>query len=69
MAKHQVDKPIDPTRMVKCRFQDNFEFLQWLRRYWEAYSPKTHYDAAGRRNGKPGGPTDAGRPMSSASSS
>ncbi|KAJ2726259.1 microtubule integrity protein mal3 [Coemansia sp. Benny D115] len=68
MTKHKVDKPIDPTRLTKCRFQDNFEFLQWLKRYWDAYAPQTHYDAVGRRNGKPAGPVDAHRPMSSASS-
>ncbi|KAJ1718454.1 microtubule integrity protein mal3 [Coemansia biformis] len=69
LAKHRVDKPIDPTRLIKCRFQDNFEFLQWLKRHWEAYSSGAEYDAVGRRNGKPGGPADSARPMSSASSS
>ncbi|KAJ2818577.1 microtubule integrity protein mal3, partial [Coemansia erecta] len=69
MTKHKVDKPIDPPRLVKCRFQDNFEFLQWLKRFWDAYAPGGDYDAVGRRNGKPGGPVDTTRPMSSASSS
>ncbi|KAJ2347050.1 microtubule integrity protein mal3, partial [Coemansia sp. RSA 2673] len=39
MTKHKVDKPIDPPRLMKCRFQDNFEFLQWLKRFWDSYSP------------------------------
>ncbi|KAJ2156901.1 microtubule integrity protein mal3 [Coemansia sp. RSA 552] len=69
MKKHKIDKPVDPTRLVKCRFQDNFEFIQWLKRYWDAYSPGTKYDAVGRRNGKPAGPVDGTRPLSSASSS
>ncbi|KAJ2501762.1 microtubule integrity protein mal3 [Coemansia sp. RSA 1972] len=69
MTKHKMDKPIDPPRLVKCRFQDNFEFLQWMKRFWDAYAPGTDYDAVGRRNGKPGGPVDSTRPMSSASSS
>ncbi|KAJ1724610.1 microtubule integrity protein mal3 [Coemansia erecta] len=67
-AKHKVDKPIDPTKLIKCRFQDNFEFLQWLRRFWESYAPSTGYDAVGRRQGRPAGPVDTRRPISSASS-
>ncbi|KAJ2617515.1 microtubule integrity protein mal3 [Coemansia sp. RSA 1365] len=69
MTKHKISKPIDPTRLIKCRFQDNFEFLQWLKKHWESYYSGAPYDAVGRRNGKPGGPVDSSRPMSSASSS
>ncbi|PIA15041.1 hypothetical protein COEREDRAFT_45453 [Coemansia reversa NRRL 1564] len=69
MTKHKISKPIDPTRLIKCRFQDNFEFLQWLKKHWESYYSGAPYDAVGRRNGKPGGPVDSLRPMSSASSS
>ncbi|KAJ2020262.1 microtubule integrity protein mal3 [Coemansia sp. S85] len=69
MAKHKVDKPIDPPRLMKCRFQDNFEFLQWLKRFWDSYSPGVGYNAVARRNGKPvGAPDSLRRPMSSASS-
>ncbi|KAJ2782853.1 microtubule integrity protein mal3 [Coemansia interrupta] len=67
-AKHKVDKPIDPTKLIKCRFQDNFEFLQWLRRFWDSYAPNTGYDAVGRRQGRAAGPVDTRRPISSASS-
>ncbi|KAJ2843797.1 microtubule integrity protein mal3 [Coemansia erecta] len=67
-AKHKIDKPLNPTRLVKCRFQDNFELLQWFKRFWDSYSSGMPYDALGRRNGKPAGPVDAHRPMSSASS-
>ncbi|KAJ1670145.1 microtubule integrity protein mal3 [Coemansia sp. RSA 1694] len=69
MTKHKVDKPIDPPRLMKCRFQDNFEFLQWLKRFWDSYSPGVGYDAVARRNGKAvGAPESLHRPMSSASS-
>ncbi|KAJ2825624.1 microtubule integrity protein mal3 [Coemansia sp. 'formosensis'] len=69
MTKHKVDKPIDPPRLMKCRFQDNFEFLQWLKRFWDSYAPGVAYDAVARRNGKPvGAPESLHRPMSSASS-
>ncbi|KAI8322914.1 hypothetical protein GQ54DRAFT_127238 [Martensiomyces pterosporus] len=66
-AKHKIDKPVDPTRLMKCRFQDNFEFLQWLKRFWDSYYSGQHYDAVARRKGRAveaPGP----RPRSSASS-
>ncbi|KAJ1961549.1 microtubule integrity protein mal3 [Dipsacomyces acuminosporus] len=66
-SKHKIDKPVDPTRLMKCRFQDNFEFLQWLKRFWDSYYSGQHYDAVGRRKGRAvevSGP----RPRSSASS-
>ncbi|KAJ2392527.1 microtubule integrity protein mal3, partial [Coemansia sp. RSA 2559] len=69
LTKHKVDKPLDPTRLMKCRFQDNFELLQWLKRFWDMNYPQMGYDAVERRKGKPAGPVDAHhRPMSSSSS-
>ncbi|KAJ1910801.1 microtubule integrity protein mal3 [Mycoemilia scoparia] len=65
--KHKIDKPILADRLMKLKFQDNFEFLQWLKRYWDAYNPNTPYDAVGRRRGQHvEGPVV--RPGSSASS-
>ncbi|KAI9502083.1 calponin homology domain-containing protein, partial [Coemansia spiralis] len=68
MTKHKVDKPVDPPLLMKCRLQDNLEFTQWLKRFWDAYAPNSGYDAVGRRKGKSAGPVDPHRPMSSASS-
>jgi len=31
--------------------QDNLEFLQWTKRYWDQYFPGGEYDAVGRRRG------------------
>jgi microtubule-associated protein, RP/EB family len=31
--------------------QDNLEFLQWSKRYWDQYFPGHDYDAVGRRKG------------------
>jgi len=31
--------------------QDNLEFLQWTKRYWDQYYPGGDYDAVGRRKG------------------
>jgi RP/EB family microtubule-associated protein len=41
--------------------QDNLEFLQWAKRYWDKYFPGGDYDALGRRkaSGTPAGPPAA----------
>lgn len=33
--------------------QDNLEFLQWSKRFWDQYYPGGDYDAVGRRKGAP----------------
>jgi microtubule-associated protein, RP/EB family len=50
-AKHQVDKPIPVEALVKCKMQDNLEFLQWAKRFWDQYFPGGDYDAVARRKG------------------
>lgn len=42
--------PID--RLVKGRFQDNFEFLQWFKKFFDANYSGGEYDAAALRNGE-----------------
>ena len=32
--------------------QDNLEFLQWSKKYWDQHFPGGDYDAAGRRGGQ-----------------
>ncbi|RPA82022.1 hypothetical protein BJ508DRAFT_99699 [Ascobolus immersus RN42] len=62
-ANHGIDKPIPVERLVKCRFQDNLEFLQWAKRYWDQFYPGGDYDALGRRKGvggMSGGPSAGG---------
>jgi len=49
--KHKIDKMIPIERLVKCKFQDNLEFLQWLKKYWDTYYPGGPYDAQARRSG------------------
>jgi RP/EB family microtubule-associated protein len=41
--------------------QDNLEFLQWSKRYWDQYFPGGDYDAVARRRGS-GGPPPAAAP-------
>ncbi|MBW0476485.1 hypothetical protein O181_016200 [Austropuccinia psidii MF-1] len=54
--KHQIDKPIPVTALVKCKMQDNLEFLQWLKKYWDLHYPGGDYDAVARRKGVPADP-------------
>lgn len=49
--KHQIDKPIPVTALVKCKMQDNLEFLQWLKKYWDMHYPGGEYDPVARRKG------------------
>lgn len=36
---------------MKGRFQDNFEFLQWFKKFFDANYAGTDYDAVGQREG------------------
>lgn len=44
--------------LSKCRMQDNLEFLQWTKRYWDQHYPGGDYDAVSRRKAS-GAPTGA----------
>ncbi|KAF1958448.1 hypothetical protein CC80DRAFT_592145 [Byssothecium circinans] len=63
-AKHQIDKPINVEQLVKCKMQDNLEFLQFCKRYWDQYFPGHDYDPLARRKGQGG---ISGGPVSSRS--
>ncbi|PYH74907.1 microtubule-binding protein BIM1 [Aspergillus vadensis CBS 113365] len=67
-AKHQVDKPIPVESLTKCRMQDNLEFLQWTKKYWDQHYPGGDYDAAARRKASGGPPATAGGSRTGASS-
>lgn len=53
--KHRIDHPIPVEQLIKCKMQDNLEFLQWTKRYWDQYYPGGDYDALGRRKGQAAG--------------
>lgn len=59
-GKHQVDKPIPVQQLSKCRMQDNLEFLQWTKRYWDQHYPGGDYDAVARRKASGAPPASAG---------
>jgi len=50
-ARHNIEKTVAIESLVKCKMQDNLEFLQWTKRFWDQYFPGGDYDAVGRRKG------------------
>lgn len=53
--KQSVRKEIPVERLIKGRFQDNFEFLQWFRKFFCANHTQRAYDALAVREGMPMG--------------
>jgi len=53
--KMLVDKIIPIDKLIKGRFQDNFEFLQWFKKFFDANYDGRDYDAGGARDGAPMG--------------
>jgi len=49
----KIDKPIPVEKLVKCKMQDNLEFLQWLKRFWDQNYGGQGYDPVARRKGAP----------------
>ena len=49
--------------------QDNLEFLQWTKRFWDQYFPGGEYDAIARRKGQAGPPSSNGPSSNSARTS
>merc|ERR1719308_823367 len=69
--KLNVDKIVPVDRLIKGRFQDNFEFLQWFKKFFDANYGGQEYDAIGMRGGeevgsggKPARPAMAAKAMS-----
>lgn len=54
--------------MIKGRFQDNFEFLQWFKKFFDANYDGREYDASVAREGLPmgmGAGSGAGKTLNS----
>ena len=43
---------IPTEKLVKGKFQDNFEFLQWFKKFFDANYDGTEYDAVAAREGQ-----------------
>lgn len=51
--KLSVDKVIPVEKLVKGRFQDNFEFVQWFKKFFDANYDGRDYDPVAARDGLP----------------
>lgn len=51
--KLNVEKIIPVEKLVKGRFQDNFEFVQWFKKFFDANFDGKDYDALAARDGVP----------------
>ncbi|XP_062708843.1 microtubule-associated protein RP/EB family member 1 isoform X5 [Aedes albopictus] len=60
--KMNVDKIIPIDKLIKGRFQDNFEFLQWFKKFFDANYDGREYDAYLARDNLPMGMGGAGAP-------
>jgi len=70
LARHHVDKVVPVEALMKCKMQDNLEFLQFSKRYWDQYYPGGEYDAVERRKGSGAPhPSSAGGPRTGSSAS
>jgi len=58
--KCKVDKIVPIENMIKGRFQDNFEFVQWFKRFFDANYNGGEYDAMAVRGGLPLGTVGQG---------
>ncbi|VDK86073.1 unnamed protein product [Onchocerca ochengi] len=48
-----VKKTVPVERLLRSKFQDNFEFLQWFKKFFDANYDGHPYDALLARNGEP----------------
>merc|ERR1719412_748690 len=49
--KMNVDKIVPVEKLIKGRFQDNFEFLQWFKKFFDANYDGLEYDPVEARGG------------------
>jgi len=66
--KMNVDKIIPIDKLIKGRFQDNFEFLQWFKKFFDANYDGRDYDALVARENLPMGMGSASGPTSAKAS-
>lgn len=58
-----TNQTIFSPRLIKGRFQDNFEFLQWFKKFFDANYDGRDYDASLAREGLPMGLGVPGAPI------
>lgn len=52
-----VDKIIPVDKLIKGKFQDNFEFVQWFKKFFDANYDGKDYDPVGARQGQETAPS------------
>ena len=45
-TKLKIDKQLPVERLVRAKYQDNLEFMQWFKRFYELNNPALDYDPA-----------------------
>ncbi|KAK9497647.1 hypothetical protein O3M35_004336 [Rhynocoris fuscipes] len=60
--KKNVDKIVPIDKLVKGKFQDNFEFLQWFKKFFDANYSGQEYCALSARGGEPMGSVSKSAP-------
>merc|ERR1719333_764790 len=60
--KMGVDKIIPVDKLVKGKFQDNFEFVQWFKKFFDANYGGQEYDALAMRGGEQVGSSSKPKP-------
>lgn len=56
-TKHKVQRHVDVPRLIRAKYQDNLEFCQWLKAFFEQAAPpeRANYDPEAARNKGKGG--------------
>ncbi|XP_042856684.1 microtubule-associated protein RP/EB family member 1-like [Penaeus japonicus] len=66
--KVNVDKIVPVDKLIKGKFQDNFEFLQWFKKFFDANYDGSEYDAVMARGGDILGRNSGSAPRKAAAS-
>nr|CAD7401022.1 unnamed protein product [Timema poppensis] len=64
-GKHVAHPIVAIDKLIKGRFQDNFEFLQWFKKFFDANYLGAEYDALAVRGGEPMGHGGSSAPRGS----
>ena len=55
-TKLKIDKHVEVDKLIRGKYQDNLEFMQWFKRFFELKSPAADYDPVYSRSKAKGAP-------------